>query len=514
MEKFRMTHFHVRPRAATWFFLGFLSLLIAVHLSILKMDPAYDIASWSEDLVVDEGGHSQAAQLVNRFGSWTLPLVLDMRPAAPLYNLIVAALFGFFGVHIDTLLFYNVALTGVTLLVAYAICLTAFTPWTACFVGISFGLAFQSFIFARLGLVEPTAIMFALIAVLIFVRNNFPKGLLISMIFAVGAAFTKPHFITVGCALLIASALDIFWIWHTERIISQARVRTLVSMILLFGLCIGAYAYVFSESVEEFRSAIASTIIGSSKPLHKLHNEIQYIMELNYDTKLPFMLSIACIFAVLACLPQQYYSRISYLVTRCPGPDQQAVFVLGLWMLITVAAIGWLDYRPTRYSLVLIFPILFIGSWSTFMLSGRRQVFVAIALMVTLTLQIPLYVRWLSQPDLHSKYNAFVTIAKWIDGHSREQVVGVIGAESATLGLFSPRILLLDVMAVPHDRYSLCDRLDYWRPRFHIWMDVDAETDYGALGACPSFAGETEVARERILGGYKGELALAEIHYR
>ena len=70
-----------------------------------------------------------------------------------------------------TLFGYAVAVSGATLLVGHAIARRIFSPWAAAAVTAGFGLCFTDFWFSRLALIEPTGILFALLAVLFYTRK-------------------------------------------------------------------------------------------------------------------------------------------------------------------------------------------------------------------------------------------------------------------------------------------------------------------------------------------------------
>ena len=163
--------------------------------------------------------------------------------------------------------------------------------------------------------------------------------------------------------------------------------------------------------------------------------------------------------------------------------------------------------------LFLVYPLIVLGAYAASRLRPLlARPALACVLLATLAYQAPLYGRWLHKGAHFSKQQVYGAIVGRIEDQSKSAVIPVVGQEAAELGLRSQRIMPIEADFVPTARYSLCQRLDYWRPRFYVRLEH--EPTEAAPSSCPEISGRTELARYRILGGYKGDLVLYRLVYR
>jgi hypothetical protein len=87
--------------------------------------------------------------------------------------------------------------------------------------------------------------------------------------------------------------------------------------------------------------------------------------------------------------------------------------------------------------------------------------------------------------------------------------VVVLGDDAAVYALFSNRIRPIEAGYVPN-RYTLCDRIGYWRPAFYVATGTDAAF-LSKLRQCPDVGAIDEVRRERVFYGAWGERVLYAI---
>ena len=498
------------PQAA---FLIFVLTLVSVQSSIAMIDPPAGLLTWSADLLTDQGFQTKAAQLWAKFGQWSTPFDMDFRPAAPFYTLIIGAVFRIFGVHAGTLAGYAIAVNALTLVVAHAIARTIFRPWMAAFVAASFGLCFPSFSFARLALIEPTAILFGLLGVLFHARGPKVSAVCLSMGFAAAAMMTKIHFASVVVALALAWLVDVRRLARTDRRSAVRLASALGVMLALTLAAAAAYAWAFASQIETFRATVADSIAGGFTA-RRLLVPLQVIgPEMAYSTRLPMMmLLIACYGLVMLWRRGRNRGIAGRLDAASPPP--RAILALALWAAVGIALVSALDYRPTRYMLFLLYPVVVLGAYAASRFSARLAgPAIASALLLMLAYQAPLYGRWLERPARYSKQQAFAAIVGRIETQSSGRIIPVIGQEAAELGLRSSRIMPLEAGFVPSTRYSLCQRLAYWRPRFYVRLDHEpGETR--PLSSCHQLDGETKLATYRVLGGYKGKLVLYRLSYQ
>ena len=503
-----------RDRSAVWAFAAFVAILMVVQAATSFIDPPAALLTWSADLLTDQGFQTKAAQLWVKFGHWSLPYNMDFRPASPLYTLIMGVVFRIFGVHLATLAGYSLAVSASTLLVGHAIARRIFGPWQAAAVTAAFALCFTNFWFSRLALIEPTAILLALLAILFYARGSSVGNLCASLGFAAASFMTKVHFVSILAALTVAWLVDLQRLRAREQRPVRYHVAALGAMLLLAFGSAAWFVHAFAGPVADFAATVSKSIAGSFGPRRLLVPFKVIGPEMTYATRLPTMMLLLLLGAAVFLWRDRGRIRSPQFLLDALWTQPRAVVALELWTLSGIAVVCSLNYRPSRYMLFLDFPLIVLGAYSAMRIGNRRRgAALAAALAAMFLYQAPLYGRWLMIRDKFSKQDAYAAVARRIDGASHAAIIPVVGQEAAELGLRSKRIMPLEIDFVPAAHYSLCQRLAYWKPRFYVRLENDAASEQAALSSCPQIASTQERARFRVLGGYKGALVLYRLRW-
>jgi hypothetical protein len=496
-------------------FLCFVVALTCMQVAMASMDPSAGVLSWSGDLLTDQGFHSKAAQLWTKFGCWSLSYNMDFRPAAPLFNAIMGVAFRTFGATVTTLAGYALVVNASTLLIAYAISRRVFGPWLAVSATVAFALCFPYFGFSRLAFIEPTAVLFSLLAILCFSLGTSTRHLVASVMFAVAAVFTKVHFITIVVAMGLGWLSSIRQLRRVDRSKAVREAFVLSSMALVtiaFGLVL---LRVFATEVDDFRAIVAVHVAGAVGFRQVFGRLWAFVGELDYDTRLSVMVGSIALYLAIAAWRGRRSWRSHPHGFDLLSVRGRALFALAAWTIVGGVLIGSLDYRPSRYVLFLAFPLTVLGTAAASALFGRRSTIgAALVLLASMAYQVPLYARWWTVPEKFSKRTAYDAIAERIERESQAPVVPVIGQIAAELGLRSARIVPLEVQHIPVARYSLCRRLEYWKPVFYVGVQREPIDEKAELSKCPDLKERVELARYHLLADYKGELVLYRLSYR
>jgi len=113
--------------------------------------------------------------------------------------------------------------------------------------------------------------------------------------------------------------------------------------------------------------------------------------------------------------------------------------------------------------------------------------------------QSPFYYSWLYRKDIGSQYSNRVSFSHEIEATARPGPVVLLGGDAAVYALFSNRIRPIEAEYIP-GRYTLCDRIAYWRPAFYVSTGSD-DPLVQKLRQWPGVGAIAEIKRERVFYG-------------
>ena len=448
-----------------------IALTITGYLAI-NIDPAFDVATVSRALYVDEGFYSDAAQNFTKFGSWGL--VYDSRhwPGAPLLTLIQAIFFSIFGVSLTVARMISIGFGIVSMLSIYAIARTKLSNLVSLSLALVAVLTFSYTAHTRMAIADPIATGFSLLAIATYVRlNNRYWAIPLSLFFAYMAICSKMYFLFALVTLVVVWVFEVIILPAIKRQkIDKYHVLIMLASLCLIALTYGALRIRFDDAFAQFLH-INSNKTPSLNPLVLIRQFYISLQHLPFNSKTH--VSMICLF-VLMCiwvfrlLTARRFSIISQKLVDW-GRSGWSLTLFLLLGLSTTAALNLPDKAHYQYFAILpIICLSVFGINSTAPPRFKSWLIVGF-LTCQLLFQFQYYQQWLSRPDPMLVHKANVEMIDLIEKNSQRDVIPVIGQYSAQLALYSEKMVSLEVKWIPIA--GLCQRLEYWHPEFFVNFD-------------------------------------------
>ena len=264
-------------------------------------------------------------------------------------------------------------------------------------------------------------------------------------------------------------------------------------MLLLILAAAASYAYEFAPTIADFRERRSRKSIAGRYSRERLLVLFHVAgPEMIHATRQPTMIALVLCGALAALWRGRDRARQPGSWARAISGLPRGIVVLALWTVFGIAVIGSLNYRPTRYMLFLDYPLIVLGCYAAVRLLPRRSgPAVTLALVAMLAYQAHLFERW--APDGRQALQADGLPGR--DGaHRRRRASrhhpGAWPGGSRTGAALEPDHAPGRSGFVPVSRYSLCQRLAYWKPLFYVRLQEDATSEEAALSSCPQVAGK------------------------
>lgn len=508
------------PRGLSWSFRFLLLVLLAlggVAAVTVALDHPFLIMSYSRALYVDEGFYSDGAQNLVKTGQWALPFDFPHWVGTPFLTLLQSLVFPLFGASLESARMLSIALSLVTALAFYSLARMSMPPVQAMVLTVTSVLSFNYAAHARTALADPTAVCVGMLALWTYARIR-PTSLAIplSFAFALAAAFTKMYYLfglaAIGALwvveLLAAPAL-------TGRPVDRRALAVLGFSITGTAAVFSGFLYLFADSFAE-RYAVGAGKLPFMDPAYLRNRLIVSLSELPFSTKAHVYLAVIPACAVAALIALQFPQPRAVLCSRIRRLTRAEVAV-GAWLVAGLALVGTLSIIKPHYQFFAILPLCFVGAASLRLVAPARlrSVLVCGAALLHLIFQWPYYEEWLQRPGKTTVLDASREAARLIHERSNASVIPVIGEYSAQLGLFSPRVIGLDAKWAPV--YPLCERVAYWKPRFHVnvvWPGSPSQRETDWIRQCHGIDDIEEIARFVIFEPRNDELVVNAIEYR
>lgn len=321
---------------------------LGLRVSDLRADPPPDL-SWSFAPYTDEGLNTYSARNLVLYGTWKtddfLPFVIY-----PLPNMLVALALRLFGVGFVQLKLVSVLSGVLSILVMYLLLREAAGHLSGLLAGMGLATCYPIVMYSRLGLIETTQILFLLCAGLFWSKGLKRPGLMFFcglfsaatiLLVKLSAVFIAPVMLTLFVwelidrrhSSLLRHALRRAFLWFVAGTIATATIWFLTVFLPYHGEYL---RYVLRHSTES--------------PAGHPHGPMAYLLNaftLGMKARLlPRLLWPALIgFAALPFLAIGHHPGHRYLL---------------LWMLFGLLMLGYMNYRPPRYEMILI-PVLLAG---------------------------------------------------------------------------------------------------------------------------------------------------------
>ena len=448
-----------------------IALLITGYLGVY-LDPAFNVATVSRALYVDEGFYSDAAQNFTKFGSWGL--VYDSRhwPGAPLLMVIQATFFSIFGVSLSVARMISIGFGIVSLLSIYAIARTKLSTLISLLLAVAAVLTFSFTAHSRMGIADPVATAFSLLAIATYVRlRNRHWAIPLSLFFAYMAICSKMYF--------LFALVTIITVWVFEVIIlpilNRQKINWFQVAIIVASLCLIALSYAairirFDDAFAQFLH-INRNKTSSLNPIVLIRQLYVSLQHLPFNSKTHIgmiVLFVLLSYWVLNLLRTRDFSSIknSLVAWDRSGWTLTLFLLLGL---CTAAALNLPDKAHYHYFAILPIIVLSVFAINAALPAPYQNSFVLVFLACQLVFQSQYYYQWLNRPDRLLVHKANIEMIDLIEQNTQREVVPVIGQYSAQLALYSDTMVSLEVkwISIP----GLCQRLEYWRPEFFVNFD-------------------------------------------
>jgi 4-amino-4-deoxy-L-arabinose transferase-like glycosyltransferase len=325
-------------------------MLVALGLraSDLRADPPPDL-SWSFAPYTDEGLNTYSARNMALYGTWKaddfLPFVIY-----PLVNALVALVFKLFGIGFVQMKVVSVLAGAMGVLVMYLLMKETAGSLAGLFAGLGLATCYPLVMYSRLGLVETVQVLFLLCVGLFWVKGlRHPWLMLLCGFFAaatvllvkISAAFIGPVMLVLFTWELLDLRRDVAGRTRMYRGILWFAAGVFLASVFWF------IAVFLPYRTEYFRYVLRHS---TESPAGHPHGVPAYLLN-------TFTLGVKARLLPRLIWPALLgFIMLPFLAAgRRPG-----MRYLLLWFVFGLLMLGYMNYRPPRYEMVLI-PVLLAG---------------------------------------------------------------------------------------------------------------------------------------------------------
>ncbi len=475
-------------------FLGLLCLALLAYLTY-DVNFAYGRGSATRALYVDEGFYSDAAQNLIKTGQWGMHHDSRHWPGSPMTLVLQSIAFKLFGANVLVARMLAAFLVLIGAWALYSIAKTRFPAPLSALLVFSTISTISYVTLARAAVTDPMAMVMFLLAVWAFVSmKNRTWAIPLSLMFGFLAFFSKMYFI-FAIATIIALWLGELWLRPVflKQKIQWSLLRALLYSLLVIAAMYISYRLYFSAEIDNFLAINSNKrpVLELDRLLRSQRIAFQLIPK---NTQSPVFLYALMLTAL--------YLPLHWLVTKLVLPPEKQVTVreqleashradwaMGLFLVSGLLTVGMLSLLKTHYHYFAITPIAFLALAAVYHVSPHRLAayFGAAVLIAHMLFQVSAYREWIERPQSTSIDRISREVAAEVHRSQAEGLIPVIGEFSAQLGLYSPRIISIDAKWI--SQKVLCERLDYWRPLYHVnlvWDNSWSRRMLGRIAACPS----------------------------
>jgi 4-amino-4-deoxy-L-arabinose transferase-like glycosyltransferase len=315
---------------------------LALRASDLRADPPPGL-SWSFAPYTDEAYNNYSARNMVLYGKWKVD---DFFPFVvyPLTNFLAVLVFKLFGLGFVQVKLISLLAGVASVFVIYLLVKEDSGPLAGQLAALGLAVSFPLVMYSRLGLVESVQLLFLLLTGLFFVRGlKRPRQMLWAGLFGASTIL-----LVKVSAVFVAPALLFAWLWELiDRRKDRAAVQSLIRGLWLALAGIGVACTVWlvavflphrADYVQYVLRHSFESPAGHPKGLVAyLANAFTIGVNSRVTTRLPWIA-----FVGFAALP-------AFAFGRRPG-----LRYCGLWFLLAFLMLGYMNYRPDRYEIILI----------------------------------------------------------------------------------------------------------------------------------------------------------------
>ncbi len=346
---YQIEHF---SRCHFWLLLSAI-LLIALlfRTADLRADPPPDL-SWSFAPYTDESLNTYSARNLILYGNWYQD---DFLPFCiyPLVNIVVALIFKLVGIGFVQVKLLSVlsGLLGV-LIMALLIRHTA-GEITALLAGLLLALSYPLVMYSRLGLVETVQILFLLLTGFFWIKSLEKPVLMLLTGFC---AFSTFLLIKISGVFILPALLLLFICrWLSTRSRQEERRQFLVSIGWFTAGAIGAIIVWLIVVFLPYRNQYLQYVLrhSSESPAGHPQTLIAYLFNtftIGVRSKLlPRLVWIALL---------GFLSLPGHAIRHRDARARQSWQYLLFWFIFAVLMLGYMNYRPPRYEIIILPPLI------------------------------------------------------------------------------------------------------------------------------------------------------------
>jgi len=344
IEHFSRRHF--------WLLLSAI-LLIALLFRIadLRADPPPDL-SWSFAPYTDESLNTYSARNFILYGNWHQD---DFLPFCiyPLVNIVVALIFKLVGIGFVQVKLLSVISGVIGVLIMALLIRRAGGEIAALLAGLLLALSYPLVMYSRLGLVETVQILFLLLTGFFWVKS-FEKPVL--MLLTGFCAFATFLLIKISGAFILPALLLLFISrWLSTRSQQEERRRFLVSIGWFTAGAIGSIIVWLIVVFLPYRNQYLQYVLrhSSESPAGHPQTLIAYLFNtftIGVRSKLlPRLVWIALL---------GFLSLPGHAIRHRDVRTRQSWQYLLFWFIFAVLMLGYMNYRPPRYEIIILPPLI------------------------------------------------------------------------------------------------------------------------------------------------------------
>lgn len=330
-----------------WLVLSALVLVaLALRAADLRADPPPDL-SWSFGPFTDETYNTYSARNMLLYGAWKVD---DFFPFVvyPLVNLLALLVFKLFGMGFVQVKLVSLLAGVAAVPVIYLLMRRDFGPLAGLLSALGLAVSFPLVMYGRLGLVESVQILFLLLAGLFYARGLKHRW---QMLWC-GLCAVSTVLLVKASAGFVLPALLLAFLW--ELLVSradQSRRRTLVRGVLPW-----------------FIGAAAAVAVWFGLVFLPHRGEyLQYVLRHSLESPaghprdpVAYLFNALTIGARSRLAPRVAWTALLGILVLPGLAHKPSMRFMGLWFVTSFLMLGYMNYRPDRYELVLI-PVLVAG---------------------------------------------------------------------------------------------------------------------------------------------------------
>ncbi len=308
----------------------------------LRADPPPDL-SWSFAPYTDEALNSYSARCLVLYGTWKVD---DFFPFVvyPLTNLLTAGVMKVLGIGMVQLKLVSVIAGVLGIIAMYLLLRDSIGDLAAQIGSLTLATSFPLVMYSRLGLIETVQILFLLLAGVFWTRGLRRSWLMILCgFFAAGTIFL----VKVSAIFIFPAMLVLFlWEWFSRQADPTQRRQLFGALLWFLCGCLAAAAFWFALVFLPYQNEYMRYLLRHSLESPQGHP----------NTPLTYFFNTLAI-GVQAGLWQRLLVVCLIGFTTLPlflHSGSRAIRYLLCWLIFGTLMLGYMNYRPPRYEIVLI----------------------------------------------------------------------------------------------------------------------------------------------------------------